>query len=313
MEILSQAEFDVVGIGALNYDRLHFVDRFAKAGEEIKITRIFEAPGGSAANTIAALARLGVRCSFIGFIGDDEEGRKMLKDFQDAGVNLSCIRKIGERSGTAIGFVDEKGERLFYLYSGANDYFKADEKVLEHAKKAKIIHVSSFALEKCNREVGKIIRQVKEENEKVKLSYAPGFLCLSGKENLKENLELTDILFCNEKEIKALACSDSAEKAVLGIKREFGIEIICITSGKKGCLIIADSSTIKEKAFRARVVDTTGAGDAFNAGFLYGIIKNKSLRECAKIANFLAAKCIEREGARQGLLSENELGKVLRL
>lgn len=307
-----QEEFEVIGIGALNYDKLHFVDRFAKPGEEIKIKRIFEAPGGSAANTIYALAKLGIKCSFIGFLGDDEEGKKIMQDFKRAGVDLSGIRKIKEKTGIALGFVDDAGERLFYLYSGANDYFKADNEAIKHAKKAKIIHASSFALEECNRELGKIIREVKKEKD-AKFSYAPGFLCSMGKEKLKENLKLADILFCNENEIKALADSDNAEKAAIEVKEEFGISILCITLGKKGCLTFAGSEIIREKAFKAGVVDTTGAGDAFNAGFLYGIIKNRSLKECTIIANFLAAKCIEKEGARQSLLSENELKRLLRL
>lgn len=304
-------ELRVVGIGALNYDKLYFVDKIASGGEEIKILEAKEEAGGSAANTITALSRLGIKTGFIGVKGKDVEGRKITEAFKREGVNTEGIREGSKPTGVVIGFVDARGERALYLFSGANDDFSADDKNIEYAKNAGLLHLSSFALEKGTKEEAKLIKKVKSKNKKIMISYAPGFLCARGMSFLGDIIKETDILFCNEDEIKGLTKEKELKKAA-EVLIDHGISIICITQGKKGCTIAAKNKLISLHGLKVKAKDTTGAGDAFAGGFLYGFLNKKPLELCAKMGNFAAAKCIEKEGARSGLPAKKELEKAFK-
>jgi len=295
-----------VGIGALNYDKLYFVDKIASGGEEIKIQKAKEEAGGSAANTISALSRLGIKTGFIGVKGKDEEARRIIEAFEKEGVDIQGIIEGRKSTGIVLGFVDKQGERALYLFSGANDEFSADDESAEYAKDAKLLHLSSFALENGTKEELKLIKKVKSKNKSVIVSYAPGFLCSKGMNFLGELIKETDILFCNEDEAKELTKKDGTKKAAV-LLVELGVGVVCITQGKKGCVVATKNEFISSPGFKAKVRDTTGAGDAFAGGFLYGFLNKKPLEFCAKMGNFAAAKCIEKEGARSGLPGKKEL------
>jgi ribokinase len=113
---------DFIGCGALNLDRLYKVPRITTGDEEIHIQDMKEEPGGSAANTIYALSKLGIGCGFVGAIGDDSEGQLLISSLNQVGVDTSRIKtKKGERTGMVIGIVDKKGERSLYISPGANN------------------------------------------------------------------------------------------------------------------------------------------------------------------------------------------------
>ncbi len=112
---------DVIGFGALNFDRLFKVDKLAEGDSEVNIIDQTGAPGGSAANTIYGLGKLGISCGFLGAIGKDYEGERLLEDFRQVGVDTSKIAVFEEeRTGIVIGFVDKEGERALYISPGAN-------------------------------------------------------------------------------------------------------------------------------------------------------------------------------------------------
>src|SRR5512136_555996 len=114
--------FDVVGFGALNVDKLFKVNRIAEAEEESFVQSHSESCGGSAANTIVGLARLGCKVGFIGKIAGDREGALLLEDFEREGVDTAGLIRVGQGdSGQVIGFVDNEGNRALYIESGIND------------------------------------------------------------------------------------------------------------------------------------------------------------------------------------------------
>ena len=115
-------KFDVIGFGALNVDKIYQVGRIAREGEESFILSTSESPGGSAANTIVGLARLGAKTGFIGKVADDQEGNLLLSDFRTEGVNIDgiVIAKHGH-SGAVFAFIDMKGERALYVHPSVND------------------------------------------------------------------------------------------------------------------------------------------------------------------------------------------------
>jgi len=142
---MKEKQFDAIGFGAVNYDKLYRVERIAKPGEHMPITHVTEAPGGSAANTITGLAKLGMRCGFIGAVGKDMEGDAVLRDFREHKVDTSEIKTLKEaRTGVIIGFVDSHGERTLYPYPGANSMLAWGDIDPAYAQKAHFLHITSF-------------------------------------------------------------------------------------------------------------------------------------------------------------------------
>ncbi|MGQ9641253.1 MAG: carbohydrate kinase family protein [Candidatus Bathycorpusculaceae bacterium] len=292
-------KFDVVGFGALNVDKLFRVNKIAGAEEEGFITDFEEACGGSAANTVVGLARLDCKVGFIGKVAKDREGKMLVEDFRREGVDTGGIihAKKG-RSGTVIGFVDEKGERALYVDPGVNDTIEFEEINKEYAFQTKFLHLTSFVGEKSFQTQKKIVKTLPEN---VKVSLDPGELyARKGFDTLEPIIRRTFVLMPNQNELKLLTgASDYREGAK--ILQDKGIKIVAVKLGSRGCYVTDGKQNHLLKAFKVKVVDTTGAGDAFCAGFLYGLIKNKSLYECGRLGNFVASRCIMKMGARPGL------------
>jgi ribokinase len=293
---------DVVGVGALNYDRLFKVERIAASGNEVEVLSMKVAPGGSAANTIVGLARLGLKTGFIGKVGLDEEGEFILHDLRREGVDLGGVAMEKGKTGQIFAFVDERGERAMYAYPGVNDYVRIDESKLVYAGKAKYLHLSSFVGETSYQAQRELIKKLRGVN----ISFAPGMLY--ARRNVREVNEMiasTAVLFMNEDETKVFTAKDY--KVAADELLETGAQIVAVTLGDRGCYIASPDERIHVNAYPVEVVDTTGAGDAFAAGFLYGLLNNESLMKCGSIGNWVASRCIAAMGAREGLPNVKEL------
>lgn len=303
---IAMCEKDVIGLGALNYDVLYAVERIARGGEEVGILDVKKVPGGSAANTIVALSRLGVEVGFVGMVGTDEEGELILEDFRKEGV-ATQIRIEEGYTGAAIGFVDAQGERALYIYPGVNDRLCMDDIDTDFINNARFLHMSSFV----NKEQLEMQREL-AKHAKSKLSFSPGMLCFKYElEDLIGVIEQSAVVFLSLDELTSLVQGEEYEKgadALLNI----GAQIVCVTLGERGCYVInaaGDSHVIA--AYPTDVVDTTGAGDAFAAGFLYGLLHEKSIQESGKIGNLVASFCIREYGARKGLPVKRVLEKIV--
>ncbi|PKL71066.1 MAG: carbohydrate kinase family protein, partial [Methanobacteriales archaeon HGW-Methanobacteriales-2] len=146
---------DAVGFGALNLDRLYRVNKIAGKDEEAYITELNESCGGSAANTIIGLARLGLATGFLGKVASDREGDLLLENLKKEGVDSDgVIQSHHGRSGNVQGFVDTEGERALYVDPGVNDEITSQEIDLEYLSNTRLIHLTSF--------VGKTIQIQKE-------------------------------------------------------------------------------------------------------------------------------------------------------
>ena len=297
---------EVIGLGALNYDVLYVVERIAKGGEEVGIIDVKKAPGGSAANTIVALARLGVDVGFVGIVGNDEEGEIILEEFRKERVETK-LRKEEGYTGAAIAFVDARGERALYILPGVNDRLCIEDLGIDRGfiDRAKFLHTSSFVSKEQLEMQCELTRRVKS-----KLSFSPGMLCFNYKlEDLVELIERSEVIFLSIREFKSLLKGEDYEKGA-ELLLDAGARIVCVTLGGKGCYV-ADSSTGESHlidAYPTGVVDTTGAGDAFAAGFLFGLLRDKGLYESGKTGNLVASFCIREYGGRKGLPHELPMG-----
>ncbi len=296
---------DVVCFGALNMDKLYRVNRIAREEEESVITGFKESPGGSAANTAVGLARLGIKTGYIGKVSNDREGKLLLDNFKTEGVDTRGVMVSKEgRSGVVIGFVDVKGERALYVNPSVNDTIEFKEIDLEYARSAKILHLTSFG-DKPFKAQKTLVKTLPN----IKVSLDPGELyARKGLTTLKPLIKRSFVVFLNENEIKLLTGKNYREGSKTLVNE--GVSIVAAKLGKRGCYVTDGKETHLIEPYKVKVVDTTGAGDAFCAGFLYGLIKNKDLHECGRLGNFVASRCIREAGAREGLPKLSDLEEM---
>jgi len=293
------SRFDVVGFGALNLDKLFKVNKLAKAEEESFIEDYAEACGGSAANTAVGLARLGCKVGYIGKVGCDREGDLLIQDFCKEGVNTDGVVRAEEgKSGSVLGFVDKKGARALYINSGVNDAIKLDEVKSRYASQAQFLHLTSFVGDESLQTQKKLLDDIPDS---VKVSFDPGALyARKGLAALEPIIKKTCVLMPNAIELTLLTGEISYCKgADFMIGR--GVKIVAVKLGSDGCYVTDGRERHLIEPFKVDVVDTTGAGDAFCAGFLYGLVNGKSLFECGRLGNFVASRCVMKMGARAGL------------
>jgi ribokinase len=298
--------FDVIGFGALNVDKFYCVNKIAREGEESSILSVNEAPGGSAANTIVGLARLGAKVGFIGKVAHDHEGELLLTDFKLENVNTEGIVVADHgHSGTASAFIDVKGERALYVHPSVNDSLTLDEINFNYAKQTKFLHLTSM-YEKPFQAQKKLI----DELPNVKVSFDPGEIyARKGLSKLKPIVKRSFVVMPSENELTMLTGQSFKEGAATLLKQ--GARIVAVKLGEKGCYITNGKENYVIPPIKTKIVDTTGAGDAFCAGFLHGQIKNKDLYECGRLGNFVASKCISKVGARTGLPRASDLSRFV--
>ncbi len=315
---------EIIGLGALNTDHLYKVARILEDGETV-VTESKSFPGGSAANTIYGLARLRVSTGFTGVVGDDTEGKMLIQDFQKAGVDTSQVRvKPGAKTGSVICLSDTAGCRSLYVAPGANNLLAMDDLDLTYTNQAGMLHISSFA---DDRQFQILLDLMDGLDSSTRLSFAPGALyAAKGLKALSPILNRTHILFINHDEIKQLTGKgiiDGAQSCL-----EQGCSIIAVTLGKgvkldlkqrAGCETVTAIGYIRDAETEyilqpnnqdlASPADTTGAGDAFAAGFLYGLLKGESLEECGRLGDTVAKFSIAKMGARPGLPTLDQLAQ----
>lgn len=286
---------DVIGFGALNYDKLFKVIKIAKEDEEVFIESEHSACGGSAANTIYTLGKLGIKCGYIGAIGNDDEGKLMLEEFESVGVDISQIKIIeNEKTGLIFAFVDKNGERAMYASRRANSKIEKRDLSISYIENVKFLHLTSFV---DDEQLELQYFLVEDKTENTKISFAPGSMYVKrGIKGLENILEKTHVLFLNKEETGIL----TNKEYEIGAKElvKLGCKIVVVTLKDEGCYITNGKEEFRVDAIPSNVVDTTGAGDAFAAGFLFGLLNDKNLKECGFLGNKMASQCICNVGAR---------------
>ncbi len=301
----------VVGFGALNVDNIFKVNNLSLAENPAHPVDI--QAGGNAANTITALAKLGVSCGFIGIVTNDAYGKLILSEFRRRNVDTShvLIRKSETliNSGLVETYVDRKGRRMLFVKPGVNSTLSLEEIDSEYFNKTSVVHFSSFVDDQQFHIQKTLIKQIPKD---AIVSFAPGSLYVErGLKALELFIKRTDILFLTRKETYYLIGQNfnkASEKLLT-----MGPRIVIITLGEKGSFIATKHERHSVRARNVKVVDTTGAGDAYAAGFLYGIINKFPIKKCAEIASALASFSVQKLGARAGLPNRKELTSVVSL
>lgn len=252
------------------------------------------ASGGSAANTIHGLANLGIDTAFVGTIGDDSTGEFFRKDMESSGIKpLLNVSKTP--SGIANAMISKDGERTFGTYLGASIELSPDNISQDLFKGYDLVHVEGYLVQNHDL-LEKILKTAKAAGAEVSLDLASYNVVEDNLDFLKEMVEkYVDIVFANEEEAKAFT-GQEPEEALDTIASMAHVAVVKV--GSKGSMVKADGKVTKIDTEKVNVVDTTGAGDLFAAGFLYGYVNHLPLSEAGKIGSMLASRVITDYGAK---------------
>ncbi|MCP5382950.1 MAG: adenosine kinase [Kordiimonadaceae bacterium] len=312
-------KYDVLGIGNAIVDILiHVEDEFLKSENLVKgsmqlvneqeaaaiyakLGQCIECSGGSAANTIAGLASLGVNTSYIGKIRDDQLGRVFRHDITALGTSFkTSSAPDGPATAHCLVLVTPDAERTMCTYLGACINLTEADIDEETVRASKISYLEGYLWdpEPAKKAFRKAIKIAHDAGNKVSLSLSDPF-CVN--RHHEEFLDLVkdgvDILFANEDEIKMLYKTDNINEAALQVQKDCDMAVI--TCGASGCIVINQDEIGHVQGRRVeKLVDTTGAGDLFASGFLYGLTNGKSIGECGALGNLIAGEVITHLGAR---------------
>jgi len=300
-------KFDVIGFGALNVDLIYQADlsamtmvlERARAGTETALTREEMYPllqhlerfgqlkgkagGGQAANTVAALSRMGFRCGYIGCVGDDEEGRFLIDTLES--VDTAGVVRQG-KSGVCVVVLDETGERTMCVFPNSNDTISYDQVNIDYASATELVYFTSFVGDKPLDAQRRLAKEVES-----RIALDPGELyARRGLDELREIIERAEVVFATDSEIEVLTGMDYQRgcQELLSV----GATVVACKRGEKGSYVVSADGAFEVPAETVDVVDKTGAGDVYAAGFIAGLLRKAAIEECASFASRVAAKSI---------------------
>ena len=312
--------FDVICLGAALVDMVAQVERHPLDDDEVFVSDLKLLSGGAAANTAYSCAKIGLSSAFLGKLGkNDVFGAKIIDDFNEVNVNTTLI-KYSKQYGTGSAYValNKEGDRRIYAHSGAANYLSKEDVIEKELKASKIIFLSSLKNIEPFIEAAKI-----GEKNNITVILNPGMLIIDqGLENISELLKKIDILILSQREFRTLLnLKDRLDDEIIRDKAKillgYGMKTLIITMGDKGAFLLTNKKSELIPAMKIeQVTDTTGAGDAFSAGFIYGFAQNlsfefKDLKKNVIIGNFVAGKCIQELGARKGIPTSEELKQII--
>lgn len=282
-------------LGAAALDIILQVPRFAKPDEIIFPVSVQRMPGGSGANVAAALGWLGIPTAFGGAVGDDDAGDRILRAFCEAGVDYRYVATVsGKTSGGALIAVDPQGERLMYSLGGVALIMEPEQATGIPFEDYSCLYVgeamprvAQYAMERMKRGGGRVF-------------FGPGGMgCGGGLQALEPLLGHTDVLFLSRTELAMLAGEKDQEKTLQNLAQK--VETLVLTRGAQGARCLSWSGEFEQAAFRVLTVDTTGAGDAFAAGMIAGLLLGHTQSQSLALASACAALTVQVEGARAGV------------
>jgi sugar/nucleoside kinase (ribokinase family) len=311
--------YDVVGIGNAIVDIIgrcddaflskHDLDKgFMRLINAQQADRLYavmgpgvERSGGSAANTIAGLASFGGRGAFIGRVADDQFGKVFAHDIRAIGVTYETPpAKSGAPTALCLILVTPDGERTMNTFLGASTELGSGEVDAKVIAEASITYLEGYLFDKpeAKQAFHAAAAIAAKAGRKTALTLSDAFCVDRHRDDFRKLVHHgVDILFANEKEITALYEVNSFEEAVLAVRGE--CEIAVLTRSEDGSLIVTAQETIPIKPERvAQVIDVTGAGDLYAAGFLYGLTRSFPLEACGRLGSLAAAEVISHIGAR---------------
>ena len=313
MDLLVQTNEEVLFNLNLKKGEFHLVDeqrsQILLRNIEQRKLKIETIPGGSSANTIKALAFLGGKAILCGKVGTDKYGQTYIQEMKKQGV-ISRINTHASTTGHALTFITPDAERTFSVHLGAAVTLSKGDILEQDVQRSKVLHLEGYQIEGPTREtILQAITLAKKHKTLISIDLADPGVIRRNKEFCKKLVyQNADIIFVNETEAKEFTGleGEQAAKELAGQSR-----IAVVKLGSRGSLVCKNNKITFIESFPAKAIDSTGAGDSYAAGFLYGFCQNWPLERSAKLGSLLAARVVEKKGVHfSGLDSEELKGKV---
>ncbi len=299
-------KFDVVGFGTNAVDYLIQVPEYPSFNSKIELSDYIQAAGGEVATTMVGLQRLGLKTLYVGRFGDDKEGDFGLRSLSDEGVDVRFAEQIKDaRTQIAFIVIDRRsGERTVIWHRDKLLAYDEKDAPTEAAALGKVLHFTPHDTRACL----PMARKAKAEKTIVSIDVDNVF------DGIKELLPHVDILISSSDFPEKIVGIKEQKESLRELNAQFGCKIVGMTLGEKGSLILCENEFIETNGFEVPngCQDTTGAGDAFRVGLLYGLLKGESVDTAAQMANAVAALKCRRLGARTALPCTEELNNLLK-
>ena len=294
--------FDVVGMGLNSVDFLTVVPKFPAPSSKMEMLRFSKQGGGQVATAMVALRRWGVKTKYIGKVGEDELGQFSLHAIRQEGVDVSSVTiEPNATNQFAMIIVDgPTGERTILWNRDQRLMYRQEELQKEEVCSGKVLHLDGHDIHAALL----CARWAKEEG-------IPTIIDLDKVEPLtSELIKEIDFVITSSRFPMLFTGIADREKALLELQKQIP-GFICATLGYEGAIALVNGEIITVKGFKVNVVDTTGAGDVFHAGFIYGLLQNWEVAEILRFANAVAALKCRDIGGRKGIPSLEEVQKFL--
>lgn len=301
----NDADFDVLGFGTNAVDFLIQVPNYPEFNSKVELTRYDQMAGGEVASTMAGLQRLGLRTAYAGRFGTDSAGDYGLQTLRDEGVDTTYAEQIeGAKTQIAFIVIDERsGERTVIWQRDANLAYTAGEAPLDAVDRTRVLHITPHDVQACIA----MAKRAREKGVIVSIDIDRVF------DGVAELLPLVDILIASS-ELPARLTGDPDHRTSLReLAANFGSKVTGVTLGEEGSLLLCGDEFVETRGFAVPggCKDTTGAGDAFRVGLLYGLIKGEPVDASARMANAVAALKCRAVGARTSLPVQKELDDLI--
>lgn len=301
-----EANFDVVGFGTNAVDFLIQVPHYPEFNSKVELTDYHQAAGGEIATSMAGLQRLGLRTSYIGRFGTDNAGDIGLDSLRQEGVDLTYAETIdGAQTQIAFIVIDERsGERTVIWKRDKKLHYTESDVPLDAVKSAKVLHFTPHDARACLR----LAETARANGTIISIDIDNIF------DDVEQLLGSVDIIIASADFPTKLFGATDRREALLELQRRYRAGVVGLTLGEAGSLLLCGDEFIETPGFEVPggCRDTTGAGDSFRVGLIYGLIKGETVEESARMANAVAALKCRAVGARTALPNRQELDSLLK-
>lgn len=293
-------------IGSLNMDMSVRVKKLPKLGETVFSNELKYSCGGKGANQALASSKIGLATNFLGVVGNDDDGKKLILNLEENNIKTSVIIKKESITGKAIIMVDENGNNNIVVVPGANYDFSLNDidNNLEIIKNSDILIMQN----EIPLEVTKKALKIGKEFNKITLFNVAPAVKLP-----KEIYEYVDYLIVNETEFEYIFEVDvNLEDKIIEKKKEFGISNLIITLGEKGSIVVnKDDRLLKFGIYKVKAIDSTAAGDSFIGAFASKIVNGENLEAAIRYASAVSAIVVTKKGAQESIPNNEEINNFI--
>ncbi len=269
--------------------------------------------GGSAANTIHGVGVLGGKTYYLGRVANDSYGKHYTEDMQSCGVGFPGSASENENTGTSVILITPDTQRTMLTHLGISASLHADNIDETIVRASKMVYIEGYLWTGVESRAAaqKMADLAKKERIPVAFTLSDSFVADGFKESLVDFIRRNvDILFCNE--IEATTLTNQSDVIMAFKKLQVMADTLFVTLGAKGSLVgTIEGQYARVKTFPVKALDTTGAGDLFAAGAIYGLLNKFSLKECAIVGSYCASQVVTHLGARMPVHAHTDVSKIL--